>query len=208
MYSPASPRNDWASSNRTTVDRDALEHLLDRHALQSRQLADSFFASAAARDPRLADDRTRIAIARARLERRSSLTAVIGVGTVVSMVAMLSLSLDMPVADQLPRILAAGVVLMLFGMLTRPTRGLLGLVLPLHLAVCLALLGQGGWLAADGAAGWDYALLLLGAIAGGACWLRDRAARALDLDEAELMLKAKGRPAHLDTMRRWVDAAI
>lgn len=207
MNSPATPRNDWAP-NRTTMDRDALEHLLDRHATQGRKLADSFFASAAARDPRLADQRARIAIGRARLERQANLGAIAGVVTVVSMVATLSLVLHMPVADQLVRILAAGVVLMLFALLTRPVRGVLGLVLPLHLAICLALLGPSGWLAVDGAAGWDYALLGVGVLAAVASWMRDRAARSLDLDEAEMVLKATGRPEHLESMRRRAAAAI
>ena len=199
----ASARN-WAS-HRTATDRDALGHLLDRHALQSRQLADAFFASPAARDPRLAGDRTRINLARARMERSSNAVALLGA---VALVAMLSLLLHMPVVEQLARILAAGVVLTLFGLLTRPVRGLLGLVLPLHLAMCLALLGQGGWLEVDGAAGWDFALLALGAGAAAAVWLRDRKARALDLDEAELVMKAKGHEARLETVRRWADAAI
>lgn len=207
MNSLVPPRNDWAA-HRTAMDRDALEHLLDRHAMQGRKLADSFFASAAARDPRLAGERARIAIGRARLERQASLGAIAGVVTLVSMVATLSLALHMPVADQLVRILAAGVVLIIFALLTRPARGVLGLVLPLHLAVCLALLGPSGWLAVDGAAGWDYALLVVGILAAFAAWMRDRAARSLDLDEAGLVLKATGRPEHLESMRRLAAAAI
>jgi hypothetical protein len=196
------------ASHRTAVDRDALAHLLDRHALQSRQLADNLFATAAARDPQVAAERTRIGIARARMERRSNIGAVAGVGLTVAMVATLSLVMQMPVVDQLARILAAGVVLTLFALLTRPTRGFLGLLMPLHLAMCLALLGKGGWMAADGAGSWDFALLVLGMAAGFASWFRDRAARALDLDEAELVLKAKGRGERLDSVRRWADAAI
>ncbi len=195
-------------SNRSSVNRDALAHLLDRHALQSRQLADNFFATAAARDPQVAAERTRIGLARAQLAQRSGSGAVAGVGIIVCMVATLSLVLQMPVVDQLARILAAGVVLTLFALLTRPTRGLLTLLVPLHLAMCLALLGKGGWMAADGAASWDSALLVLGLAGAFACWTRDRAARALDLDEAELVLMASGRPARLEEARRWAAAAI
>lgn len=207
MNSLVSTRQGWAS-HRTAVDRNALEHLLDRHALQSRRLADTLFISAAARDPRLADDRARIAVARARLESSSNMGAIAGASVVISMVAMLSLGLQMPVVDQLARILAAGVVLTIFGLFVRPARGLLGLLLPLHFAMCLALLGDGGWLATEGAAGWDFVLLLLGMGGGLAVWLRDRAARALDLNEAELVLKASGRPARLEAALRRADAAI
>lgn len=205
MNNLVSPRQGWAS-NRTAVDRDALEHLLDRHTLQGRQLADGLFASA--RDPRLADERARIAVVRNRLERRSGLTALAGAFTLLAMVAALSLVLQVPVADQLARILAAGLVLSMFGLLARPTRGLLGLLLPLHLIMGLALLGEGGWLAAQGARDWDIALLLLGVVAGLAAWYRERAARVLDLDEAELVLEASGRPARLEAARRKAAAAI
>lgn len=207
MDSLVSPRSQWAS-HRTAVDRDALAHLLDRHAVQGRQLADHLFASAAAGDPQLAAERARIAAGRAALERRSAMMTMAGVAVLVVMVAMLSLVLEMPVVVQIARIMAAGVVLMLFALLTRPTRGLLGLLLPVHLAMCLALLGEGGWLAAEGAASWDFTLLLVGVAAGFAAWLRDGKAHALDLDEAELVLKAQGRGARLETVRRWADAAI
>ena len=207
MSSVISSRQDWAS-HRTAVDRDALEHLLDRHALQGRPLADSSVASAAARDPHFAADRARIALARAGLERRANLAALSGIAIVVAMVVTLSLVMHMPVVDQVARILAAGVVLTLFGLLTRPTRGLLGLLLPLHLAICLSLLGEAGWLATEGAGGWDFTLLVLGVAAGCACWVRERSARALEVDEAELVLKASGRPARLEALRRWMDAAI
>jgi hypothetical protein len=207
MNSYTHSHRDW-SSHRSLIERDALEHLLDRHALQGRELANTLLAADAARDPRLAAERGRIAARRARLERVAGRVTLVGAMAVVLMVAMLSLALELPGVDQVARILAAGVVLVLFGLLTRPVRGLVGLLLPMHLAMSLALLGEGGWLEQQAAAQWDVALLLLGAVAAVACLLRDRQARALDLDEAQLVLDARGRGASLADLRRKAAAAI
>lgn len=207
MNNPAYWPPDGAA-HRTALDRGALEYLVDRNGLQARDTADRLLAAAASQDRGLSAERARIACARARLEQQSDSVAIFGVVAVVLLVAGLSLVLDMPVADQQLRVLGAGVVVVLFGLLTRQARGQINLVLPLHVAVCVALLSEGGWHASHSAAGWDLALLLLGASAGLASALRDARARAHDIDEADLVLKARGRPASIESTRRWNDAAI
>lgn len=194
--------------DRTAVDRGALDYLVNRNQQQSNCNADPALARLIAQDSRLADERARIASARIRLEQHSGAMAIAGVILVVLLVASLSLVMEMPVAEQPIRILAAGVAIVLFGLLIRPARGELNLLLPLHVAVCVSLLSEGGWHANHSPVGWDMTLLLLGIAAAVAGTLRDMRMRSLDIDEADLVLKARGRLASIELTRRWEDASI
>ncbi|MGQ5702437.1 hypothetical protein ACUJ46_10345 [Sandaracinobacteroides sp. A072] len=179
--------------------RAALDRLIENQPEQARMHMDETMRTASAANPDIGLRQARIAAQRNHLEQRASVFGIFAGALTLGLLLLLFLQEAAP-AVLATRLLVAGLVLGVIRIAMLPGSKLATTQMIATAALSLYLLGPEANAVSSGIGTWDLAILLpcWGALV--FRWLQMQDARAIDFDEADLLLDARG----LGTMREQI----